>query len=166
MNFDVSQNIDIDTVIAEKFEYFRQAWRKQQHPGSMPRTFVMRPVHVAETDVLAREEAEKVMLSSRDVIRDGIEKTRIGFKGTEPTPTNLELNRVFQGMNTSFDFWLDNGLALVGSPETVLKQLKTQHELLGYDIFCANHRFGPMAAEMSNKSMKLFAQEVMPAITQ
>ena len=165
-NYHVSQNIDIDTVIAEKFEYFRKAWRKQQHPGPMPRTFVMRPVHVAETDVLAREEAEKVMLSSRDVIRDGIEKTRIGFKGTEPTPTNLELGRVFQGMNTSFDFWLDNGLALIGSPETVLKQLEAQHELLGYDIFCANRRFGPMAAEMSTKSMKLFAQEVMPALAQ
>ena len=55
------------------------------------------------------------------------------------------------------------GLALVGSPETVTKQLKAQHQLIGYDIFCANHRFGPLPQEQSSKSMRLFAEEVMPA---
>ena len=165
-NYHVSQNLDVDPVIAEKFELFRQAWRKCQHPGPMPRTFLMRPVHVAENDKLAREEAEKALLASRGALREGIEKTRVGFKGTEPTPTNQELNRVFQGMNTSFEFWLENGLALVGSPETVLKQLEAQYELIGYDVFCANHRFGPMSDEMSMKSLKLFAKEVMPALAQ
>lgn len=162
-NYHVSQNLDVDPVIAEKFDLYRKAWRECQHPGPMPRTFLMRPVHVAETDQLALEDAEKALLASRGAIREGIENTRVGFKGTEPTATNQELNRVFQGMNTSFDFWLDNGLALVGSPDTVLKQLEAQYALIGYDIFCANHRFGPMSAEMSINSMKLFAKEVMPA---
>ena len=66
-------------------------------------------------------------------------------------------------MNTSYDFWIDNGLALVGSPETVAKRLKEQYRLIGYDIFCANHRFGPLPEGQSRKSMRLFAEEVMPA---
>lgn len=150
-------------MIAEKFELFRQAWRGYRHPGPMPRTFLMRAVHVAESDQLAREEAEQALTSARELSRQGIAQTRVGFKGNEPTPTNQELARVFEGMNSSIDFWIDNGLALVGSPDTVLERLKAQHQLIGYDIFCANHRFGPMPQEMS---MKLFAQEVMPAFAE
>ena len=162
-NYHVSQNIDVDTVIAEKFDYFRKVWTECNHPGPMPRTFLMRAVHVAETDEIARLEAEQPLLTSRALGREGIANTRIGFKGNSESPTNTELGRVFQGMTTSYDFWIDNGLALVGSPETVIKQLRKQSELCGYDIFCANHRFGTLPLEHSLKSMKLFGEEVIPA---
>jgi alkanesulfonate monooxygenase SsuD/methylene tetrahydromethanopterin reductase-like flavin-dependent oxidoreductase (luciferase family) len=164
-NYHVSQNLDVDDVVAEKFELWRQLWRQYGHPGPMPRTFLMRAVHVAETDAIARAEAEQPLLMSRKMGREGIARTRIGFKGNEDTPTTRELNRVFQGMSTSYDFWIDNGLALVGSPETVIHQLKAQHQRLGYDIFCANHRFGPMPQEQSLKSLELFGREVIPAFT-
>ena len=162
-NFNVSQNLDVDPVVAEKFEHFRSVWRECGHPGPMPRTFLMRAVHVAETDELARKQAEQPLLTSRAAGRDGIARTRIGFLGNQDTPTNQELARVFQGMGTSYDFWIDNGLALVGSPETVARKLKEQHELVGYDIFCANHRFGAMPVEQTMKSLRLFGEEVIPA---
>ena len=162
-NFHVSQNLDVDTVVAEKFEYFRKVWRECEHQGPMPRTFLMRVVHVAETDQIAREEAEPVMLASRSLGREDLANTRIGFKGLDDSPTARELGRVFQGMSTSYDFWIDNGLALIGSPETVTRKLKEQSDLIGYDIFCANHRFGPMPLDQSTKSLKLFGQEVIPA---
>ena len=165
-NFNVSQNLDVDPVVAEKFEYFRKVWKESEHPGPMPRTFLMRAVHVAETDELARQQAEQPLLTSRVLGREGIAKTRIGFLGNQDTPTNQELARVFQGMGTSYDFWIDNGLALVGSPETVARKLKEQHELIGYDIFCANHRFGAMPQEQSMKSLRLFGEEVIPALAQ
>jgi alkanesulfonate monooxygenase SsuD/methylene tetrahydromethanopterin reductase-like flavin-dependent oxidoreductase (luciferase family) len=165
LNYHVSQNLDVDDVVAEKFELWRQLWRQCNHPGPMPRTFLMRAVHVAETDEIARAEAEQPLLTSRKLGREGIARTRVGFKGNEDTPTTRELNRVFQGMSTSYDFWIDNGLALVGSPDTVIRKLKAQHQRLGYDIFCANHRFGLMPAEQSLKSLQLFGKEVMPAFT-
>jgi alkanesulfonate monooxygenase SsuD/methylene tetrahydromethanopterin reductase-like flavin-dependent oxidoreductase (luciferase family) len=68
-------------------------------------------------------------------------------------------------MSTSYDFWIDNGLALVGSPETVLRKLKEQHQRIGYDIFCANHRLGPMPQEQALKSLQLFGKEVIPAFS-
>jgi alkanesulfonate monooxygenase SsuD/methylene tetrahydromethanopterin reductase-like flavin-dependent oxidoreductase (luciferase family) len=67
-------------------------------------------------------------------------------------------------MNTSYDFWIDNGLALVGSPETVIRQLQAQHDRMGYSVFCANHRFGALPREQSLKSFKLFGEEVIPAL--
>ena len=105
------------------------------------------------------------LLVSRRLNREKLTRTRIGYKGNEDNPTTRELNRVFQGMSTSYDFWIDNGLALVGSPETVLRKLKEQHAHIGYDIFCANHRFGPLPPEQSLKSMQLFGKEVIPAFT-
>lgn len=162
-NYHVSQNIDVDAVIAEKFDYYRRVWRECQHPGPMPRTFLTRAVHVAETDAIARAEAEMALLSSRRLTREQIAKTRVGMKGNEDSPTNRELGRVFEGMSTSYDFWIDNGLALVGSPETVARRLQEQHKLIGYDVFCANHHVGPIPTAQAEKSMELFATEVLPA---
>ena len=58
MNFHVSQNIDTDPVIADKFETWRKLWQAEGHPTPMPKTFLTRHVHVAETDEKAREQAE------------------------------------------------------------------------------------------------------------
>ena len=163
-NFNVSQNLDTDTTIAEKFDLYRKIWQECEHGGPMPRTFLTRAVHVAETDEKAKAEAEGPLVASRGLGRQGIAETRLGsHNNNEGTPSQKELARVFQGMSTSLDFWLDNGLALVGSPETVTRKLKEQYELMGYDIFTAAHRIGNMPQEQSLNSLKLFAQEVMPA---
>ena len=63
-NFHVAQNIDVDPVIAENFEYWRNQWKAQSHSGPMPKSFLTRAVHVAETDAKAREQAEPALLVS------------------------------------------------------------------------------------------------------
>jgi len=59
----------------------------------------------------------------------------------------------------------NNGLALAGSPETVTRRLPEQHQFIGYDIFCANHRFGPMPLEQSLKLLRLLGEGVIPAFS-
>ena len=62
------------------------------------------------------------------------------MRGEDPgTPERAELRRTFRERAQSYDFWIDNGIALVGSPETVAKRLREQHDLIGHDIFCARH---------------------------
>src|SRR5947199_9702666 len=100
---------------------------------------------------------------SRKLGREGIARTRIGFKGNEDSPTTRELNRVFEGMSKSYDFWIDNGLALVGSPDTVIRKIQEQHDLIGHDVLCTQHGFGHLAPELVKKSIKLFGEEVIPA---
>ena len=79
------------------------------------------------------------------------------------TPERLELRRIFRERGKSYDFWIDNGMALVGSPDTVARQLEDQQRRLGYDVFCADFHFGPLPNDQVGRSMVLFAQEVMPA---
>jgi hypothetical protein len=55
-------------------------------------------------------------------------------------------------------------LAAADVSEKHLREAQLVEEL-GYDIFCANHRFGPMPQEQSLKSLALFGKEVIPALS-
>ena len=172
-NFNVGQNIDVDAVVAEKFDYFRAAWTATGNPGPMPRTLVARHVHVAETDEQARAEAEPQLLKGffgGDAGMRKIAATRIGvggdprMTGGERTPDIDERGRVFAELTKSYDFWIDNGMAIVGSPETVAHRLRDQQQRLGYDVFLAQHQLGDMPREQAIKSLELFGHEVIPAL--
>jgi alkanesulfonate monooxygenase SsuD/methylene tetrahydromethanopterin reductase-like flavin-dependent oxidoreductase (luciferase family) len=171
-NFNVGQNIDVDDVIAEKFDYFRSVWKTFDHAGPPPRTLIARHVHVAETDLLARAEAEPQLLKGffgGDAAMRRIAATRIGFGGDprmtggERTPDIDERGRVFGELTKSYDFWIDSGLAIVGSPETVRRRLRDQQQHLGYDMFLAQHQLGEMPRAQALKSLELFGREVIPA---
>ena len=142
----------------------------------MPRTFLTRHVHVAETDEQARAEAEANLATPRvaDPIfrsagQDAMARTGIGYgtdgryAGEAWTPERLELRRVFQERAKSYDFWIDNGLVLVGSPEIVIRKIQGQYALIGHDVLCTQHGFTRLALELVKKSITLFGEEVIPA---
>ena len=175
-NFHVSQNIDIDPVVAQKFATWRQLWKTCGHEGPMPRAFLTRAVHVAETDAQARAEAEAHLATPRmadpgfsEASLEMIGRTRPGYgpdgqyAGEAGTPERLELRRVFRERSTSYDFWIDNGLALVGSPDTVIRKIQEQQALIGHDVLCTQHGFGRLAPKLVKKSITLFGEEVIPA---
>ena len=164
-NFHVAQNLDVDEVIAEKFELYRKTWRQCQHEGPMPRTFLMRPVHVAATDEIARAETEEHLLAADSLGSRAIAQTRIGFIGNSDTVTRSARARGTPEQRRSYDWWIENGLALVGSPETVRRKLEEDQRLIGYSLFCANHQIGTMPFEDVLKSLKLFGEEVIPAFS-
>jgi alkanesulfonate monooxygenase SsuD/methylene tetrahydromethanopterin reductase-like flavin-dependent oxidoreductase (luciferase family) len=157
MNFHVAQNIDVDAQVAEKFAYWRQAWEACGHPGPRPRQLLVRHVHVAPTDEQARAEAEPSMLRG---MRGG--RQRI-LAPEERTAVMEEIVRVYQETNDSYDFWIDNGLAVVGSPETVIRRLQEQQAFVGYDVFVGQHHFTGMPNDAVERSMQLFGNEVIPA---
>ncbi len=170
-DFNVAQNIDVDPVVAEKFAYFSRAWKQRNHPGLMPRIMLARHVHVAETDAQAREEAEQFLLQGffAGKAMQLIAQTRIGMAGDprgtggERTPDIEERGRVFQQLIKSYDFWIDNGLAHVGSPDTVIRRIEAQQKLVGYDVLCTQHQIGDMPRDLALKSLRLFGEHVIPA---
>jgi alkanesulfonate monooxygenase SsuD/methylene tetrahydromethanopterin reductase-like flavin-dependent oxidoreductase (luciferase family) len=171
-NNDVATNISTDDHMVEKFAHYRKIWEECNHPGPMPRQMLVRPVHVAETDAKAREEVEPYLQESMGLGREMVANTRIGMgsdprgKGTDNTRYTRANGRVFAEARKSYDFWIDNGLALVGSPETVARQLKEKQERIGFTAFAANHHIGAMPSELVDKSITLMAKEVFPAFDQ
>jgi alkanesulfonate monooxygenase SsuD/methylene tetrahydromethanopterin reductase-like flavin-dependent oxidoreductase (luciferase family) len=173
-NYHVSQNLDTDEVVARKFDLYRKIWRECRHPGPMPRVFLMRQVHVAETDAKAEAEAREYLVAREGspVFFGGgpIERTRIGW-GTNPRgmgrdsdrPDDKSRGETIAKAAKSYEYSIDNGLALVGSPETVIKRLEAGKTRIGYDIFCCNHEIGHMPPALVANSIRLFGKEVVPA---
>jgi alkanesulfonate monooxygenase SsuD/methylene tetrahydromethanopterin reductase-like flavin-dependent oxidoreductase (luciferase family) len=173
-NFHVSQNLDIDDVVARKFDLYRKIWRECNHPGPMPRVFLQRQFHVAETDAKARDEAEPWLLGRQGgavpVGGGPLEKTRIGW-GTNPRgmgrdslrPDDAARGQAIKKAGESWEFNIENGLAIVGSPETVIRLLEAGKKKIGYDIICGNHEIGRMPKEQVMKSIRLLGKEVIPA---
>jgi alkanesulfonate monooxygenase SsuD/methylene tetrahydromethanopterin reductase-like flavin-dependent oxidoreductase (luciferase family) len=131
---------------------------------------------VAETDEQAKEEAAPHLATPRaaDPEFRGAGQDRMAqsgmavgsdgrYAGEAGTPERLELRRVFRERSKSYDFWIDNGLALVGSPDTVIRKIQEQHTLIGHDVLCSQHGFGNLAPELVKKSIKLFGEKVIPA---
>ena len=156
-----------DPIAAETFSLWRQLWREAEYDEPMPHSILTGSVYVAETDNQAREEAEPYLVQTFTWGSDRVGYSRHGGRLEENSTRQAhpEFVKLFQGMTTGVDFWLENGLAHVGSPETVIRRLKKQQELMGFDTFGGSFRFGPIPNELVEKSMRLFANEVMPAFS-
>jgi alkanesulfonate monooxygenase SsuD/methylene tetrahydromethanopterin reductase-like flavin-dependent oxidoreductase (luciferase family) len=172
-NYHVSQNLDTDAVVARKFGLYRKIWRECGHPGPMPRVFLQRQVHVAETDEKAHDEARQYLLARQGgavpVGGGAIEQTRVGWGShsrgmgrDSERPDDKARGETMKQAQTSYEFNIENGLAIVGSPETVIRRLEAGKALIGYDIFCTNHEIGSMPAALVQNSIRLFGKEVVP----
>ena len=173
-NFHVAQNLDTDEVVARKFDLFRKVWKECGHAGVMPRVFLQRQVHVAETDEKAHVEARQYLATREGgavpVGGGRLENTRIGW-GTHARgmgrdserPSDKERGEVIGKAARNYEFNLENGLAVVGSPETVIRILTESQKRIGYDIFCTNHEIGNMPKELVRNSVRLLGKEVVPA---
>ena len=63
----------------------------------------------------------------------------------------------------SYEFNIEHGIAIVGSPDTVIRKLQEGNKRLGYTVFCGNHEIGQMPSELVKSSLRLFGKEVIPA---
>jgi alkanesulfonate monooxygenase SsuD/methylene tetrahydromethanopterin reductase-like flavin-dependent oxidoreductase (luciferase family) len=173
-NLHVSQNIDTDEVVARKFDLYRETWREADHEGPMPRVFLQRQVYVAETDEKAHENARRYMMPQEGAgprVGGGpIAQTRIGW-GSHPRgmgsdserPDDKARGETMTMASQSYEFNIENGLAIVGSTDSVIRQLENGKKRIGYDIFCTNFAIGRMPSEMVQDSVNLFGKEVVPA---
>ncbi len=168
-NNDVATNISTDDELVEKFDHYQGIWEECGHAGPMPRRMLVRPVHVAETDKKAREEIEPYLLDYFGIDREHVVNTRIGFgsdprgKGTDNTRYTRANGKIFAQSRQSYDFWVDNGLALVGSPETVARKIEDSQKRLGFTVWAGSHHIGRMPTQLVDNSIRLFGEQVIPS---
>ena len=170
-NYHVAKNLDTDEVVAGKFDLYRRIWKESGHAGAMPRMFLMRTVHVAPTDEQAHEEAREFLAAGAERVGGGpIAQTRIGWGSHQrgmgrdsERADNKARGATMAQAARDYQFSIDNGLALVGSPSTVIRKLQEGQQRMGYDLFCTNHQIGRMPPEMVTRSIELFGKEVIPA---
>ena len=163
-NYGVGMFLETDANAAGLLSSWRRMWKEAEHKGPMPRAFLTRGIYVAETDEQARQEASSYLPKTYTYGGDYLDSTRIGaYRGDAAAEHRQRGVSMFAGMTTGIDFWLENGLAHVGSPETIIQRLEKQRQLIGFDIFGGSFRWGGLPDALVEKSIRLFGEKVMPA---
>ena len=72
--------------------------------------------------------------------------------------------RSVTGQEHTVDQLIEQGIILCGSPDTVRRKLTESHRLLGFQNFLALLQFGTLPRDLTEKNLRLFAREVMPAL--
>ncbi len=170
-NYNVAQNLDTDEVVARKFDLYRQTWKESGFEGALPSVFLQRTVHVAKTDAEAHETARKYIGAAKERRVGGgpLASTRVGW-GSNVRGMGRDSDRLddrvrgetMEKAQTDYQYNIDNGLAIVGSPDTVIAKLQEGQKQIGYDLFCTSF-IGRLSPEETAATMELFGQEVIPA---
>lgn len=144
------------TTMRELFDLYKRVWHEHNtNPGRLnahvpePKYGIVRHVYVAETDAQALQEA-------RAAFADFI--------------ANFNYLRVVHGDTggraaylADFEARLAEGLHVVGSPDTVKRQVQEHLQSTGSNYFVGSFCFGTLTSEQTLRSLRLFAEEVMPA---
>lgn len=123
-------------------------------PAQQPLIGVQRAVYVTKDAADAREAAEQALWNMRVTLslRNNYEQVDRG--NAIPVPAKTE---------PTIDELLDRYL-IIGTPDTVIRQIQRVRELVGISHFNCSFWFGDLDQARVLQSMELFAREVMPAV--
>ena len=122
-------------------------------PTCIPEVGVQRAVYVTDSAADARAAAEEARWNMRVTLslRNNYERVEHGRAIPMPAPNEPDT-----------DDLLDRFL-VIGTPETVIRQIKRIEDQVGITHFNGSFWFGDLEHAQIQKSMELFAREVMPA---
>lgn len=146
------------------FDMFREAAQKNGYEASPYQLGWLCPIYVAETDEQAWAEYEKHLFYFAKQL----------LKGLVVLPPGYTSVRSVAGIHTALSKFLikvenrkqveDGAYAIVGSPATVKQKLLEYGKRLGVGNLLGLFQLGTLPSDLTQKSMRLFAREVMPAL--
>jgi alkanesulfonate monooxygenase SsuD/methylene tetrahydromethanopterin reductase-like flavin-dependent oxidoreductase (luciferase family) len=139
------------------FDLYKQVWQEHRtNPKRLnahvvdPKYGIVRHVYVAETDAQALQDARAAFA---DFIYN-FNYLRVVNNDTSGRAAYL----------ADFDARLAEGLHVVGSPDTVKTQVQEHIRITGSNYFVGSFFFGTLTTEQMLRSLRLFAEEVMPTL--
>lgn len=116
--------------------------------------------YTGETDESAREEGRELMWYLG-------RKRHPGFTnppGFNSVKTNMMIMAgIDKPRSDTFETLMEKGIVICGNPDTVLRQVMEWHKR-GVGHLLMMNQAGTLSAELTRRSMKLFAEEVYPAL--
>src|SRR5262249_1019838 len=124
------------------------------------------PVYVADRDEKARAEAAPhIEALFNKLLRQPFQMIfPPGYLSAKSLKNMLSHKRSVTGQEHTVDTLIEQGIILCGSPDSVRKQLVDAHRLLGFQNFLAMLQFATLPADLTERNIRLFASEVMPAL--
>ncbi len=143
-------------VPVERLREFREAfdgWVAEYRPKQPIRVGAQRPVYVTGNEADARAAAEHARWNMRVTLSLRHNYSRVESGRAIPVPFADE---------PSTDDILDK-FSIIGTPDSCICQIRRLREAMGIDHFNCSFWFGDLTQNQVLRSMRLFAEEVMPA---
>jgi alkanesulfonate monooxygenase SsuD/methylene tetrahydromethanopterin reductase-like flavin-dependent oxidoreductase (luciferase family) len=124
------------------------------------------PVYISDTDQKARDEAKPhVECLFNRLLRLPFEMLfPPGYLSAKSLKNMRSHKRSVSGQEHTVDSLIEQGIIVCGSPDTVRKQFTHTHRLLGFQNLLCLLQFGTLPRDLTERNIRLFAREVMPAL--
>jgi alkanesulfonate monooxygenase SsuD/methylene tetrahydromethanopterin reductase-like flavin-dependent oxidoreductase (luciferase family) len=118
--------------------------------------------HTADTDAQAQAEGEQLLWYLRRV-RHPRFNAPPGYIPPRAQAQSI-LGAAGKGYADSYETLQEKGIVMVGSPETMIRRIRTLYERCGIGHLLMMNQAGSMPDDQVRRSLELFAREVYPAI--
>lgn len=158
----------------ESYEVYQQL--AQEQDISIPEDFddmfaSVCVIYVGESDKKAHQEADAAVdyhfirgAGSFDLDTASLVPGHMTVRGMRQWLKNITSKETGKGIRYTVDESIENGTVMLGSPESVVAQIKRQREEGKRGTLLAMFQFGNLAGELATQNLRLFASEVLPKI--
>ena len=147
------------------FDRYRELARKHGWTPGPEHCHLVRHVYVAETNALAREEAEPHLDYFWQKLLS-YHRGSMALMGQSPPPRPARIEKAEDLPLYEFDFDLcqKEGLSIVGDPDYVVREIRAQARELGVGVLVGLFQFGSLPHALAVKNIRLFGEKVLPAL--
>jgi alkanesulfonate monooxygenase SsuD/methylene tetrahydromethanopterin reductase-like flavin-dependent oxidoreductase (luciferase family) len=160
------QNYSPRESVGRYLDLYREIAQNYGYEASSDRIGWGAPVYVGETDEKAIEEARPHIEMLFNVLLPKASELMFfppGYMSPQSLQHILKHKKANSG-GVTIESLMERGIIIVGSPDTVRKKITDYHYHMGFQELVTMLTFGTMPAEMSERNIRLFASEVMPAL--
>ncbi|HWK38926.1 MAG TPA: LLM class flavin-dependent oxidoreductase [Hyphomicrobium sp.] len=124
------------------------------------------PIYVAETDEIARKEAKAhIEMLFNTFLKVPIEMLfPPGYTSAASLAANLAGRQGMSVQDQTIDSLIEKGTFVVGSADTVVRQIKEAQAVSGFEKLIMMYQFGTLPDDLARKNLQLFAEDVMPQL--
>jgi alkanesulfonate monooxygenase SsuD/methylene tetrahydromethanopterin reductase-like flavin-dependent oxidoreductase (luciferase family) len=151
-------------VFQRNFEFFRECCEKEGYTADPKQMGWLVPVYVAESDEQARKEYESHFWYFTKKLLPGIDISPPGYTSARSVVKILSSRNDFMMYVENWNQVEEGAYAIVGSPTTVRQRMEEMIKALGVGNVLTLLQLGTLPADLTRKSMSLFASDVLPAL--
>jgi len=161
------QNFNPFSAAVKYLNYYREIARNRYgYDATADQLGFGAPVYIADTDEQAMKEAKPHIewLFNKGFKMPGGMFFPPGYTSPASLRQIVTAKSSIMVAQKTIEMLAEQRVIIVGSPDTVIKQLKDCHRQLGFSNYVAMLQFGSMPHAQSVKNIQRFARDVLPAL--
>jgi len=162
MKYTYCQTLSPIRTVAKFFQMYRDEADKAGYQASPDQLAWSNTIYIAETDARARAQARPHLES----LVNGLFRMPIEMLLPPGYTDAASLKRIraakVVGKSQTVDDLIDNGVVIVGSPNTVREKFAEYAELAGFNTSLTKTQFGTLPPDMTRENMDAVARELLP----